>query len=869
MAEKQKYIIGGMNCAACVARVEKAVLKIDGVKACAVNLLTNSMQIEGDVSVGDVVKAVENAGYSATYVDEKNKTQQVDNKNKSEKNVGGKNQQTKELLVRFFISLAFLIVLMYFSMGHNMLDFPIGKLESNPIALTLLQMFLCLVVLIVNKRFYKNGIKALLHRAPTMETLISIGSGASFLWSVVVLFLMSEAGVEGNYALMEQYQHQLYFDSAAMIFTIVTFGKILESYAKGKTTSAIEALVNLTPKKATLLRGDDEIEVDVDEVRVGDIFVVRPGESVAVDGEIVFGDSAIDESALTGESVPVDKSVGDNVSQATINQSGYLRVRATRVGEDTTLSQIIKTVRDATATKAPIAKVADKVSGVFVPIVLVVATIVFAGWMIADYPFINALTHAIAVLVVSCACALGLATPVAIMVGSGVGAKNGILYKNATALENIGKVKIVALDKTGTITNGTPEVTDVFVEDGINEENLLQIAYSLEIKSEHPLAKAIVKYAQERQIKGAEVQGFEVVIGEGLKASLNNDKFLAGSVKFISQYATINDELKSKSETVADEGKTPILIAKNNKTIGMIVVGDTIKKDSIEAIEALKKEKIRVVMLTGDNSRTANTIAKEAGIDEVVAGVLPNEKAQAIEELKKQGVVAMVGDGINDAVALTSADVGVAIGAGADIAIDAADVVLVKNTLMDVYGAIKLGRHVLKNIKQNLFFAFCYNVILIPIAAGVLSPIGVNMAPMYGAAAMSVSSFCVVTNALRLNFAKIYPKNTLRTPKNQQNQIDKNNTTHCCGAECGCEHQDERCCENEIKSAIIYVDDMMCEHCEKSVKSTILQFENVLDASASHKDGVATLTYKGKIDLKKIKEAIIESGYIVSSYKEE
>ncbi len=861
MADKQKYSVIGMNCAACVSRVEKAVAKIDGVTSCAVNLLTNSMQIEGSVNPTDVIMAVENAGYKAFVLgDEKNIGKKGEIKT-------DKNKQIKELIVRFFVSLLFLIVLMYFSMGHNMFNFPVGSLEKNPIALTLLQMILCFVVLLVNNRFYKNGTKALLHRAPTMETLITIGSGASFVWSVVVLFLMSNALVNKNMELVESYQHQLYFDSAAMIVTIVTFGKILESYSKGKTTSAIEALVNLTPKKATLLRDDQEIEVDVEDVRIGDIFVVRPGESVAVDGEIIYGQSAIDESALTGESVPVDKIVGDSVSQATINQSGYLRVRATRVGEDTTLSQIVKMVSDATATKAPIAKIADKVSGVFVPIVICISLIVFAGWMIASYPFIEALTHAIAVLVVSCACALGLATPVAIMVGSGVGAKNGILFKNATALENMGKVKIVAIDKTGTITNGMPEVVDIIAKEGVDKETLLQIAYSLEVKSEHPLAKAIVKIAQEKQIKECEIQDFEMVLGNGLRATLNNKQICAGSVKFISNHASIDQNMQDIANSVADEGKTPILISKDGEAIGIFVVGDTIKSDSAQAIKALKDEKIRVVMITGDNERTANAIAKEAGVDEVIAGVLPSEKAKAIENLKKQGVVAMVGDGINDAVALTSAHVGIAIGAGVDIAVDAADAVLVKNTLMDVYGAINLGRATLRNIKQNLFFAFCYNVILIPLAAGVFSPLGVNIAPMYGAAAMSVSSFCVVTNALRLNLTRIYGKKKKNKNHKHEDCCDEHK---CCCCE---ENHDNTTCniqtgrEPKIKRATIYISDMMCEHCEKSVSGTILQFENIIDVTASHQQKYAKVEYRGEVDFEKIKDAIVESGYIVSGYE--
>ncbi len=855
MTNKQKYIIGGMNCAACVARVEKAVLKVDNVKSCAVNLLTNSMVVEGNFENEKIVKAVENAGYTIVLQEDKNTT-----KTKNQTTSKDKYKQVKYLLVRFLISLCFLIVLMYFSMGHNMLDFPIGQLKNNPIALSLLQMILCLVVLVVNNRFYKNGIKALFRKTPTMETLISIGSGASFIWSLVVIFLMTKESVNGNLAQVEVYQHQLYFDSAAMIVTIVTFGKILEGYSKGKTTSAIEALVNLAPKKATIIKDEKEIEVEVDDVRVGDIFVVRPGESIAVDGEIIYGESAVDESALTGESLPIDKKVGDFVSQATINQSGYLRVRATRVGDDTTLSQIVKMVSDATATKAPIAKIADKVSGVFVPIVMCVALIVFAGWMIADYPFIDALTHSIAVLVVSCACALGLATPVAIMVGSGVGAKNGILFKNATALENIGKVKIVALDKTGTITNGEMVVTEVFAN-SVEEKELLQMAYSLEIKSEHPLAKAIVKKAQEKNIQASEVDNFDVVVGNGVKAKLKEDYVFVGNEKFVTQFATLNDELKQKSTQIANTGKTPIFVGKNNDIVGMIVVADTIKEDSARAIEILRSMKIKTVMLTGDNQVTANAIAKEAGVDEVVAGVLPNEKATVIENLKKQGVVAMVGDGINDAVALTSADVGIAIGQGADVAIDAGDVVLVKNTLMDVVGGIKLGRHVLRNIKQNLFFAFFYNVILIPIAAGALSPVGVNLAPMYGAAAMSVSSFCVVTNALRLNFAKIYGKNTIRAPKTQNHCCDdESQHTHC--------HNEGCCCEEGEKEVMFLVTDMMCEHCEKSVKETIMQFENVKEAFASHVDGVVKIKFINQIDLQKIKDAIVKSGYIVADKKD-
>ena len=729
----KEYDVGGMGCAACSARVEKAVLEVAGVSSCSVSLLTNSMLVEGTASDDAIVSAVENAGYTAC----KRKT-----KRKASEDDSLADKETPVLLKRLIASFVVLIFLMYLSMGHVMWNFPLPLfLQNNPALIGILQMILSAIVIGINHKFFTNGFKGLIHRAPNMDTLVALGSSASFVYSFYVLILMF---VSKNSA---HYLHDLYFESAAMILALITLGKMLEARSKGKTTNALKSLMNLAPKTTTVIRDGAEVKISVDDVKKGDIFVVRPGESIPVDGIVIEGNSALDESALTGESVPVDKSVGDIVSAATINQSGFIKCEATRVGEDTTLSQIIKLVREASATKAPIAKIADKVSGIFVPVVMAIALLVFVVWMILGKNVGFSLTRAISVLVISCPCALGLATPVAIMVGNGKGAKNGILFKTASSLEMAARTQIVALDKTGTITKGEPEVTDI-----IGEENLLQIAYSLEKKSEHPLAKAIVKYGEENGISALETTDFVIFAGGGLKASLEEETICGGNADYVKKYVCIPDELLEKANKIASEGKTPIFFAKGKQVLGIIAVADKIKTDSAKAIEELKRMGIRTVMLTGDNKLSAETIAKQVGIEEVFAELKPEQKEKAIVNLQKEGKVAMVGDGINDAPSLTRADIGIAIGAGTDVAIDAADIVLVNSNVSDVGAAIRLSRATLKIIRENLFWAFIYNVICIPVAAGAFVWAGLTLNPMIGAAAMSLSSFCVVTNALRLNF---------------------------------------------------------------------------------------------------------------------
>lgn len=729
----KEYDVGGMGCAACSARVEKAVLEVAGVSSCSVSLLTNSMLVEGTASDDAIVSAVENAGYTAC----KRKT-----KRKASEDDSLADKETPVLLKRLIASFVVLIFLMYLSMGHVMWNFPLPLfLQNNPALIGILQMILSAIVIGINHKFFTNGFKGLIHRAPNMDTLVAMGSSASFVYSFYVLILMF---VSKNSA---HYLHDLYFESAAMILALITLGKMLEARSKGKTTNALKSLMNLAPKTTTVIRDGAEVKISVDDVKKGDIFVVRPGESIPVDGIIIEGNSALDESALTGESVPVDKSVGDIVSAATINQSGFIKCEATRVGEDTTLSQIIKLVREASATKAPIAKIADKVSGIFVPVVMAIALLVFVVWMILGKNVGFSLTRAISVLVISCPCALGLATPVAIMVGNGKGAKNGILFKTASSLEMAARTQIVALDKTGTITKGEPEVTDI-----IGEENLLQIAYSLEKKSEHPLAKAIVKYGEENGISALETTDFVIFAGGGLKASLEEETICGGNADYVKKYVDISAEFLEKANKIASEGKTPIFFAKGKQVLGIIAVADKIKTDSAKAIEELKRMGIRTVMLTGDNKLSAETIAKQVGIEEVLAELKPEQKEKAIVNLQKEGKVAMVGDGINDAPSLTRADIGIAIGAGTDVAIDAADIVLVNSNLSDVGAAIRLSRATLKIIRENLFWAFIYNVICIPVAAGAFVWAGLTLNPMIGAAAMSLSSFCVVTNALRLNF---------------------------------------------------------------------------------------------------------------------
>lgn len=749
----EQYNVTGMSCAACSTRVEKAVSKVPGVTSCSVSLLTNSMGIEGTASPESIIKAVEDAGYGAS---KKGAAQ-----NSTSPNVAAedalKDRETPKLKKRLIASVGFLAVLMYISMGHMMWGWPLPKwFEGNHVAMGLLQMILAAIIMIINQHFFINGFKGLINRSPNMDTLVALGSMASFVWSVYVLFEMTGAQAAGDEKAVMNYMMDFYFESAAMILTLITVGKMLEARSKGKTTDALKGLMNLAPKTAVVLIDGEEKTVAVRRVKKGDIFVVRPGENIPVDGCIIEGNSAVNESALTGESIPVDKEVGDMVSAATINQSGYIKCEATRVGEDTTLSQIIKMVSDAAATKAPIAKIADKVSGVFVPVVIVLAIITTIVWLIAGKEAGYALARGISVLVISCPCALGLATPVAIMVGNGVGAKNGILFKTAVSLEETGRVNIVALDKTGTITMGEPKVTDMIPTTGYDDKSLLKLAYSLEAKSEHPLAKAVVNEAESRNIKADEVDGFKILPGNGLTAQYNGGTITGGSFKFISKQINVSDEIRQKAEELAKEGKTPLLFAQDNKLCGLIAVADTIKEDSPAAVKDLKDMGIRVVMLTGDNERTAKAIGAQAGVDEVIAGVLPDGKESVIRELMGQGKVAMVGDGINDAPALTKANIGIAIGAGADIAMDAADVVLMKSRLSDVPAAIRLSRFTLRNIHENLFWAFIYNIIGIPLAAGVWIPIfGWTLNPMFGALAMSLSSFCVVTNALRLNFVNI------------------------------------------------------------------------------------------------------------------
>lgn len=750
----KQYNVTGMHCAACSARVEKAVSKVEGVTSCSVSLLTNSLGVEGDVSDKEIIKAIKKAGYGAS----------VKKKDKSEKAVEEiddslEDKDTPVLKKRLIWSLFFLIILMYFSMGHMMWNWPLPSFYyNNHVAMGLTQMLLTIIIMVINQQFFISGYKSLFQLAPNMDTLVALGSSAAFGYSTVSLFLMTSAQVKGDEALVMKYMMELYFESAAMILTLITVGKMLESHSKGKTTDALKSLMKLVPKTANVIRDGKEININASEVLKDDVFVVRPGENIPVDGVVIEGHSAVNESALTGESIPVDKEENSMVYGATINQSGLLKCKATKVGEDTTLSQIIQMVSDAAATKAPIAKVADKISGIFVPAVILIAIVTMIGWLILGKEIGFALARGISVLVISCPCALGLATPVAIMVGNGKGAKNGILFKNAVALEETGKINVIALDKTGTITAGTPKVTDIYPMEGITDNELLQMAYSLEINSEHPLAKAVVERAEGDGIISEEITDFLALTGNGLTGTLNGEKLLGGSIKYMDETIGLNEKAKEISQEYASQGKTPLLFAKNNKLMGIIAVADIIKEDSAQAIKELQNMDIKVVMVTGDNERTANAISKQVGTDDVIAGVLPDGKEEVIKQLKSGGKVAMVGDGINDAPALTRADIGIAIGAGTDVAIDAADIVLMKSSLMDVPAAIKLSKAALRNIHENLFWAFIYNVIGIPLAIGLLIPFGITLNPMFGAAAMSLSSFCVVSNALRLNFAKIYSK---------------------------------------------------------------------------------------------------------------
>ena len=829
-----QYNVTGMSCAACSARVEKAVSSVDGVSSCSVNLLTNSMGVEGTATTKEIIEAVEKAGYGASL-----KTNNKIAKSNSDDEL--KDTQTPKLVKRLIASLVFLAPLMYVSMGHMMWGWKLPNfMENNHIAMGLAQMLFAIVIMVINQNFFISGFKGLIHKSPNMDTLVALGSGASFVYSTYALFAMTVAQTKGDMSAVMSYMDDFYFESAAMILALITVGKTLEAYSKGRTTDALKGLMSLSPKTANIIRDGKEITVDIDDVAVGDVFVVRPGESIPVDGIVIDGESAVDESVLTGESLPVDKVVDDKVTSAAINKSGFLKCKATRVGEDTTLAQIINLVSDASATKAPIAKLADRVSGVFVPTVIAIAIITFIVWLIVPKPFGYALSRAISVLVISCPCALGLATPVAIMVGNGKGAKNGILFKTAVSLEEAGKTQIVVLDKTGTITEGKPKVTDI-ISVGISENDLLQIACSLEIKSEHPLAKAIVEKAETAQIPPLDITDFESKIGNGLCGILENSKIYAGSSKYISTVCDISS-VKNDIERLSNDGKTPLLFAKDEKLIGVIAVADTIKKDSPEAIKQLKNMGIKVVMLTGDNKRTADAIGKQTGVDMVISDVLPDGKEAVVKKLQSFGKVAMVGDGVNDAPALTRADVGIAIGAGADVAVDSADVVLMNSKLSDVCSAIRLSRHTLTNIKENLFWAFIYNIIGIPLAAGVwISITGWTLNPMFGAAAMSLSSFCVVMNALRLNFVNVTSSKNDR--KIKEVIIDYT--------------------EEFKMTKTIKIDGMMCPHCEATVKKALEAIDGVTSAVASHTEKQATVELSKDVDTATLEQAVVDAGYTI------
>ena len=845
----EQYNVTGMSCAACSSRVEKAVSRVPGVTSCSVSLLTNSMGVEGNASSHDIIQAVEQAGYGASL-----KGAGKEQVSMSEAEEALADHETPVLRRRLIASVGFLLILMYFSMGHMMWGWPLPAwFNDNHIAMGLVQMLLAGIIMVINQKFFISGFKSLWHRAPNMDTLVALGSMASFVWSVYALFAMTRAQVDGDSAAVMNYMMEFYFESAAMILTLITVGKMLEARSKGRTTDALKSLMKLAPKTAVVLRNGQETTVPIEQVHKGDLFVVRPGESIPVDGVIVEGDSAVNESSLTGESIPVDKSAGDLVSAATVNQSGFIKCEATRVGEDTTLSQIIKMVSDAAATKAPIAKIADRVSGVFVPTVITIAIITTLIWLLTGHEFGYSLARGISVLVISCPCALGLATPVAIMVGNGMGARNGILFKTAVSLEETGKVQIVALDKTGTITSGQPEVTDLLPADDISEQELLSLALALEKKSEHPLAGAVLKYAAERQLTAPEVSDFHALPGNGLCAVLNNETLIGGSMKFVSSQVTVPAALLQKSEKLAMEGKTPLIFARNQKLVGIIAVADVIKEDSPQAIRELQNMGIRVVMLTGDNERTARAIGKQAGVDDVIAGVLPDGKESVIRSLKEQGRVAMVGDGINDAPALTRADIGIAIGAGTDIAIDAADIVLMKSRLSDVPAAVRLSRATLRNIHENLFWAFFYNIIGIPLAAGVWIPVfGWTLNPMFGAAAMSLSSFYVVTNALRLNLFKIH--DTKKDKKiGQATSIKIKN--------------DYNIKEKEQKTMIkvtVNVEGMMCPHCEAHVNEAVKKAFGVEDVVSSHENKTTIFTAPEKVDEEKVRQTIKDAGYEVT-----
>ncbi|SCJ00535.1 Probable copper-importing P-type ATPase A [uncultured Eubacterium sp.] len=844
----EQYNVTGMTCAACQARVEKVVSKVPGVTSVSVSLLTNSMGVEGTALSTDIVAAVEKAGYHASV-----KGAEKENSQGAEALA---DTETPKLLKRLIISLIFLMPLMYLSMGHMMWNWPLpGFLNNNHVGMGLAQLLFTVIIMVINQRFFISGFTSLIHRAPNMDTLVAMGATAAFSYSTYALFAMTVAQTAGNNKLVMSYMHEFYFESAAMILTLITLGKTLEAYSKGKTTDALKSLMNLAPKMATVVRNGQEQIISAEQVKKGDIFLVKPGESIPVDGIVLEGNSAIDEAALTGESIPVDKAEGDNVSAATINQSGFLKCEATRVGEDTTLSQIIKMVSDAAATKAPIAKIADKVSGIFVPAVITIAVITIIGWLLAGQTVGFALARGISVLVISCPCALGLATPVAIMVGNGVGAKNGILFKTAVSLEEAGKVDIVALDKTGTITTGQPKVTDIFPADGISEKELLEVAFALEKKSEHPLAKAIVEYGNEKKFTVPVVEDFQAVPGNGLTGTLNNKTLIGGNLLFIEKSLSISEKIKHSAEQLASAGKTPLFFAKENRLLGMIAVADVIKEDSPQAIKELKAMGIHVVMLTGDNERTAKAIGEQAGVDNVIAGVLPDGKESVIRALGEKGKVAMVGDGINDAPALTRADIGIAIGAGTDVAMDAADVVLMKSKLADVPAAIRLSRGVLRNIHENLFWAFFYNTIGIPLAAGLLIPVlGWKLNPMFGAAAMSLSSFCVVTNALRLNLLNI---RSTKKDKKKQKAIDVSLINI---------NNNEKKEVNEMTKTM-NIKGMMCGHCEAAVKKALEALPEVASAEVSHEKGTAVVTLEKEIADDVLKKTVEDKDYEVVEIK--
>ena len=857
----KQYTVTGMSCAACSARVEKAVSKVDGVTSCSVSLLTNSMGVEGSATDAQILEAVEQAGYGASPKGTATESENDKANNSLEQLKAAQDalvdRETPKLVNRLIASLIFLVVLMYFSMGHMMWGWPLPEFfNGNHVAMGLLQLLLTVAVMVINQKFFISGFKGLIHGAPNMDTLVALGSAASFGYSVYALFAMTAAQVNGDMDAVMSYMHEFYFESAAMILALITVGKMLEAHSKGKTTDALKSLMQLAPKTATVVRDGVEQEISVDAVKKGDIFVVRPGENIPVDGEIIDGTTAVNESALTGESIPVDKQPKDAVSAATVNQSGFIKCRATRVGEDTTLSQIIQMVSDAAATKAPIAKIADRVSGVFVPAVITIAIITIIAWLIAGETVGFALARGISVLVISCPCALGLATPVAIMVGNGKGAKSGILFKTAASLEATGRTQIVALDKTGTITRGEPKVTDIVPDETFFEETgnhvgaLLAIAASVEAKSEHPLAKAIMERAKTDEIAVAEVTDFSAVVGNGLTAILAGKMIKAGNLAFVSKFVKVSDDMRAKAVEFSKEGKTPLFFAADDRLCGIIAVADTIKEDSPEAVRQLKNMGIRVVMLTGDNEQTANAIGKQAGVDEVIAGVLPDGKEAVIRKLKKQGRVAMVGDGINDAPALTRADMGIAIGAGSDVAIDAADVVLMKSRLIDVPAAVRLSRATLTNIHENLFWAFFYNVIGIPLAAGLWYPLlGWKLNPMFGAAAMSLSSFCVVTNALRLNLCRVYdPKHDRKATPDRKNKTKKPNES-----------------EEKSMTKTMNIEGMMCGHCEARVKKALEALDAVSEAAVSHESGTAVVTLSSDISDEKLKETVEAEDYKVTS----